>query len=79
MPGPGLWDDFMLWTSRNALASPSRTSTRPGNKRCYSTPIELYRTVNGKPRYWKTINPSVFVSRNNRIVITSIPSTTSRC
>ena len=79
MTGPGLWDDYMVWASRQALSAPLVALTQSGNKRCYTTPIRLYQVVNGVSSYWKTINPSVVVSMNNKILITSIPSTTSTC
>jgi hypothetical protein len=75
----GLWDDYMVWASGQALAYPVLGNTQPGNKRCYTTPIDVFKVVNGVNTYWKTINPSVVVSINNKIVITSIPSTTSTC
>lgn len=79
MGGPGLWDDYMVWATTNALASPSMVKPQPGNKNCYTTPISVYRTVDGKPKFWKVFNPSVVVSVNNKKVITSIPTTTTNC
>lgn len=58
MVGPGVWDDFMMFATVNAVEAPSRTVTKPGSKRCYTTPI---------------------ISTNNKIVITSIPTSTSSC
>ena len=79
MGGPGLWDDYMVWASAQALSAPSLANTQAGNKRCYTTPIEVFQVINGAQTYWKTIRPSVVVSMNNKIVITSIPSTVSTC
>ena len=78
-PGSGLWDDYMVWASAQALTSPVLANTQIGNKRCYTTPIDLFQVVNGQQVYWKTLNPTVVVSMNNKILITSIPSTTSTC
>lgn len=80
MTGPGLWDDFMVYASREAMKSPS--STEPNwekNTRCYKTPIKLYRIVNGKPQYVKTRYPRVAVSMNNKVVVTSYPTSTPSC
>ena len=79
MVGPDLWDDFMVFATVNAVEAPASTATQPGNKRCYTTPIKLYRIVNGKQQYVKTFNPTVIVSINNKIIITSIPSTSPSC
>lgn len=78
-PGGGNWDDFMVWASRQALTAPTYTSVQPGQKRCYTTPVQLYRIVNGKPQYYKTFNPSIVVSTNNKKIITAIPSNWSTC
>jgi len=79
MVAPGVWDDFMMFATVNAVEAPSRTVTKPGSKRCYTTPIKLYRWVNGNRVFVKTINPTVLISTNNKIVITSIPTTASSC
>lgn len=79
MVGPGVWDDFMMFATVNAVEAPSRTVTKPGSKRCYTTPIKLYKWVNGVRVYVKTMNPTVLISTNNKIVITSIPTSTSSC
>lgn len=79
MGGTGLWDDYMVWASAQVLTAPSLANTQAGNKRCYTTAIEVFQVINGAHVYWKTIRPSVVVSMNNKIVVTSIPSTVSTC
>lgn len=79
MVGPGNWDDFMMFATVNAVEAPSRTAVKPGSKRCYTTPINLYRWENGVRVFVKTMNPSVVISTNNKMVITSIPTTLSSC
>lgn len=79
MGGPGAWDDYMVWASANALAKPKFSNFQTGQKQCYTTPILVYRIQNGAPKYVKTFNPTVIISTNNKIVITSIPTTTSNC
>lgn len=79
MGGSGSWTAYMRYLQRSALKSPNIVRNQPGEKACYSTPVKVYRVVNGSPRYWKTINPSVVISKNNKKIITSIPSTRSTC
>lgn len=79
MGGPGAWDDYMVWASGNALQYPKVSNFQSGQKRCYTTPIKVYRVQNGVTTYWKTFNPTVVISTNNKIVITSIPTTNSTC
>lgn len=79
MGGPGSWTAYMRYLQRSALKAPKTMSNQPNGKACYSTPVQVYRLVNGKAQYWKTINPSVIISTNNKKIITSIPSTRSAC
>ncbi|UBH25353.1 hypothetical protein KW076_03955 [Micrococcus porci] len=80
MTGPGLWDDFMVYASREAMKAPSRTEPDgEKNTRCHKTPIKLYRMVNGKPQYVKTRHPRVAVSMYNKVVVTSYPTSTPSC
>jgi hypothetical protein len=78
-PIGGPWDDFMVWATSRALSVPSSVVNLPGSKRCYTTPIKIVRYVNGTIQLVKTFNPTVIVSTNNKIVITSIPTTKSSC
>jgi hypothetical protein len=75
----GLWDDFMVWATTNALAAPSLVINLAGSKRCYTTPLVVFKYVNGAPQYVKTFNPTIIVSSNNKKVITSIPTNTPSC
>jgi hypothetical protein len=77
--GGFFWDDDMVWATSRALIAPASVIDRPGSKRCYTTPIQVFRYVNGAMQLVKTINPTVLVSTNNKIVITSIPTTKSSC
>lgn len=79
MGGPGAWDDYMVWATANALQYPAASHLQSGQKRCYTTPIRVYKVVNGQPQYLKTFNPTVVISTNNKIVITSFPSSLSSC
>ncbi len=77
--GGFFWDDDMVWATSRALIAPASVINRPDSKRCYTTPIQVFRHVNGTIQLVKTINPTVIVSTNNKIVITSIPTTKSSC
>ena len=79
MGGDGSVTAWIRYLIRNSLAAPAKKAPLVSNKRCYSTPVHVYRMVNGRPSWWKTINPSVYVSSNNKIVVTAIPTTSSRC
>lgn len=76
-----LWDDFMWFATSQALAAPNPSYNMPqripGQKVCYSTPVQI-RDSQGN--VVDTMNPSVIVSENNKLVITSIPtSNTPHC
>ena len=75
MGGKGDWSDFMIWATEQSLKAPSRTSTQAGNKRCYTTPVEIYK--NGKKV--DSFYAEAHVSMNNKIVITSFPNPKQRC
>lgn len=80
-PIGGTWDDFMVFATRNSLKAPDPSlgmpKTIPDNKRCYSTPVQIR---NPKGVVVTTLHPSAIVSMNNRILITSIPtSNTPHC
>lgn len=75
----GYWDDYMVFATNAALESPSYSTTRPNQKRCYTTPIEVYEIIDGVPVKKKTIHPTIMISVNNKKVITSYPTTNHRC
>lgn len=75
----GHWDDYMVFVTRSALESPSYSAGKPNDKRCYTTPIEVYEFIDGNPVKQKTFNPTVMVSVNNKKVITSYPTNNHRC
>lgn len=75
----GNWDDFMVYATRQVVSKPSMSRMQTSTKRCYVAPIEIWRTVNGKPTYWKTTYPRVAVSQNNKLVITSFPTGRNQC
>lgn len=79
MGGDGSVTEWIKYLIRGGLTAPSKKANVVDGKRCYSTPTQVYRIVNGTPQYWKTVNASVFVSTNNKHIVTAIPSTTSRC
>jgi hypothetical protein len=79
MGGPGLWDDYMVWATKAALEAPSLVTNQANLKRCYTTPIQVYRVVNGARVFWKVFNPSVIVSTNSKKVVTSIPTNIATC
>lgn len=75
----GYWDDYMVFATQASLESPGYSAERPNQKRCYTTPIEVYEVVDGVPVKKKTIDPTIMVSMNNKKVITSYPTTNHRC
>lgn len=75
----GHWDDYMVFVTRSALESPSYSAGKPNDKRCYTTPIEVYEVIDGNPVKQKTFNPTVMISVNNKKVITSYPTNNHRC
>lgn len=80
MGGEGSVTEWIEYLVRGALKAPSEATVQPGNKRCYSTPTQVYKIVNGRPVYQRTIHASIIVSRNNKLVVTAIPTTSqSRC
>lgn len=79
MGGKGSWTEYQQYLIRAAVTNPSKVTSQANNKRCYHAPVKLYKMSNGKPKYWKTIEPSVIVSKNNKRVITAIPSTKGVC
>lgn len=74
-----LWDDYMVWATAMALTEPSVAVSKPDSKRCYTTPLQVFRYSNGVIQLVKTFYPTVIVSINNKIVITSYPSNKSSC
>lgn len=80
-PIGGTWDDYMLFATKNSLQAPDPSlgmpQVIPGDKRCYSSPVQI---KNPDGVVMETIHPSVIVSMNNRVVITSFPTSSSpRC
>lgn len=77
-PIGGTWDDYMLFATKNALKAPDpkigMPQVIPGDKRCYATPVQIR---NPKGVVVDTIHPTIIVSMNNRIVITSFPTSNS--
>jgi hypothetical protein len=74
-----LWDDYMVWATAMALSAPSVAVSKPDSKRCYTTPIQVFRYNSGVLQLVKIIYPTVIVSINNKVVITSYPSNKSNC
>lgn len=66
----GAWDDLMDFATRQALAAPDYATDQGSGKSCFTTPVQLYRS-NGT--LLETFKPRVVISRNNTLVITSIP------
>lgn len=58
MGGPGNWSNFMIWATGQSLKAPSRTSTQSGNKRCYTTPIEIYKKGKKVSTFYAEAHPS---------------------
>ena len=79
MGGKGSWTEYQQYLIRVAVTKPSKVKSQPGNKRCYQAPVKVYKMSNGKPKYWKTIEPSVIVSKNNKRVVTAMPTTKGYC
>lgn len=70
--GSGNWDDFMASITGGALTGPSPgyPLNEGSNKWCYTTPTEIF--YSGDLIY--TFFPTIIVSANNKLVITSFPT-----
>lgn len=68
----GNWDDLMVWVVGQAVTSPASGYPKDigGGKSCYSTLIYMKGT-----KGTVSFRPSIVVSRNNKRVITAIPTT----
>ncbi|PPF26814.1 hypothetical protein C5D07_03690 [Rathayibacter tritici] len=69
--GGGLWDDFMLYATGEAIVSDKAPDDHGNDKLCFTTPIDIY-TSDGT--YITTYQPTVIVSANNKSVVTSYPT-----
>lgn len=71
-----LWDDFMWFATYHSIAAPNPAYDLPQRLRdqkvCFSTPVQI-RDNHG--RVVDSLNPTVIVSENNKLVITSFPTT----
>ncbi|MEF9981081.1 MULTISPECIES: hypothetical protein [unclassified Glutamicibacter] len=74
--GYGRWDDFMDYATRSILKNPAMIRNAGGGKLCYSAPIVL---TNAKRTKKVTFNPTVVISKTNKLVITSYPSSKPAC
>ena len=74
MGGKASWTAYLRYLQRSALKRPNLVRTQDRQKVCYTTPVELYRVIAGKPKYWKTVHPSIIISANNKKIITTVPS-----
>lgn len=74
--GGGNWDDLMDFITQQAIESPSPGYPKDmkGGKECYTTPALIFSSSGVVVR---TLLPTVIVSRDNKKVITSIPTTGS--
>lgn len=75
--GGAAWDDLMDFATAESLATPGTRSSQPNNKTCYSTPVEIYDAYTFRLKF--VFNPTVVVSNNNRLVVTSYPTTSANC
>lgn len=75
--GGAAWDDLMDFATAESLATPGTWSALTNNKTCYSTPVEIYDAYTLRLKF--VFNPTVIVSNNNRLVITSYPTTSANC
>ena len=71
--GVGSWDDLMGFATQEILRSPKMIRSAGNNKLCYTAPIEI---ANSKRTKKVKLNPTVIISMNNKLVITSYPTTT---
>lgn len=69
------WDDFMNYVVSESLTHPTRVVAQADNKSCFTTPV----TIRKKSGATVTFNPTTAVSNNNKLVITSFPSTVTQC
>ena len=74
--GSGNWDDLMAWATGEALRAPEAGYPKDvgGGKWCYTAPIFM-----SGPRGTVQYKPTIIVSTNNKLVITSYPSTNTAC
>lgn len=79
MPEPGIWDDFMLWSTTNVLRLPETVKLDRGLKRCYSATEKVIKYVGNLRVLWKVFKPIAIVSSNNKLVVTAFPSTDKTC
>lgn len=63
------WDDFMEFVTGSVVQAPGYYSLQGNGKLCFTAPVIIY---DSDGLDW-TMNPSVIVSQNNKIVITSYP------
>lgn len=64
------WDDIMAYVTQPALSSPSAIYGAGFEKICNTTPINMINHNNGDKA---TLSPTILISSNNKIVITSYP------
>lgn len=71
--GTGNWDDLMSFATKQILSHPGMIRYAGSNKLCYTAPIEI---ANSKRTKKVKLNPTVIISTNNKLVITSYPTKT---
>ncbi|KZX21969.1 hypothetical protein [Rathayibacter tanaceti] len=69
--GGGLWDDFMLYATGEAIVDDKAPDDHGNDKLCFTTSIDIYKSDG---TYITTYQPTVIVSANNKSVITSYPT-----
>lgn len=69
--GTGNWDDLMSFATKQILNKPGMIRSAGSNKLCYTAPIEIANTKRTKK---VKLNPTVIISMNNKLVITSYPT-----
>lgn len=79
MPEPGIWDDFMLWSTINVLRLPETVTLDRSSKRCYSATEKVIKYVGNRRVLWKVFKPIAIVSTNNKLIVTAFPSTDKTC
>ncbi|WGP06993.1 hypothetical protein QFE97_04310 [Bacillus subtilis] len=72
---PGYWDDLMVQAVQDSVEDGHVAISQKGNKRCYAGTVQ----IKFKGKVVNTFHPSTIVSKNNKKIITSIPTNEHRC
>jgi hypothetical protein len=75
--GGSAWDDLMDFATAQVLSKPRAVVEGISNKSCFWAPVKIYDSRTGYQIDY--FEPTVIVSGNNKLVITSYPTTRNNC